>query len=514
MSRLSMQILIIFLFCLAAGATAISSERAIKYTAQELIEKIIESENKIKDVQAEYLFFEPVTNLPLLYAHWAYQPDKELIAGLKFRRAGSNLGYMISTKHHFCLDEEQHFYNYRNEIQKGIEHLLIRPAKLFDLDAFRVYMTPNSLLGFDISCGSRRSFGRSLQQAPKVILRERAEEINGHNCYLLEAVGIKNPEFSYDVRAWIDIARDFRPLRVEIFYNTMFGGRKYQPFERLSRRIYDIRLRKIEGIWFPIEGERDNFTYEDVLPPELQGLTKEQVRQKFSERELEEIAQKIKRVAVLSVPTRKTIVDVDSIRLNQGIEPEKFIIKPPIGCKVFDEIEDKQYTVENAEGTHLEFEVSFLKLKRFAPPEFMKVVYPDTLIGCRLQDLNQLKIDLDLDQFKGKPLLLCIWDMQQRPSRAFIKELAGRSKNLEQKGLVTVGIQASKVNYNKLKEWTNINDIPFEIIISETNEQHTQLSWAAKSLPWLILTDHRHIVTAEGFGINELDGKILEWKAY
>ena len=503
-----MQILIIFLFCPGAGETALSSQETMKYTARELIEKIIESENNIKDVQAEYLFFEPDINLPILYAHWSYQPDRELVAGLKFRQAGSNLRYMISTKHHFCLDEKQHFYNYRNEIQKGIEQLLIRPAKLFDMDAFRVYMTPNSLLGFDISCGTRRSFGRSLQQAPKVSLRERTEKIDGHNCYLLEAAGIKNPEFSYDVRAWIDTERDLRPLRIDIFYNTMFGGRKYQPFERLSRRIYYIRLRKIDGIWFPIEGKRDNFTYEDVLPPELEGLTKEQARQKFSERELKEIAQKIEEVAVLSVPTRKTLLDVDSIRLNQGIEPEKFVIKPPIGCKVYDEVEGRQYTVENDEETHLQSEVSFLKLKRFALPDLMKVIYPDTLIGCTLQDLNQLEIGLDSEQFEGKPLLLCIWDMQQRPSRAFIKKLAGRSKNLVHKGYVIVGIHTSKVNENKLKEWTTTNGISFQVIISETNEQHTQLSLAAKSLPWLILTDRRHIVTAEGFGIDDLNDKI------
>jgi len=500
-----MQILIVFLFRLGAGETAISSEGAIKYTAQELIEKIIESENKIKDVQAEYLFYEPDTNLPLLYAHWACQPDKEFIAGLKFKRAGSNLEYSISTKHIFSLDEKQRFYNYRDEIQEGFKQLSIRPAKSFDLDTFTVYLTPNSLLGFYIT---RRSFGRSLQQALKVTLREWTEKIDGHNCYFLEAVGIKKSESSYDFRAWIDINRDFRPLRVDIFYNTMFDGRKYQPFERLNRRIYDIKLRKIDGIWFPVEGKLDNFTYEQVLPPELEGLSEEQARQKFSERELEKLIRKVKNVSLLSIPTRKTIVDVDSVRLNQSIEPEKFVVKPPPGCDVWDEIEDRHYTVENGEGFNLELEVSFLKLKRFAPPEFMRVIYPDTLIGCRLQDLNQLKISLYSDQFKGKPLLLCIWDMQQRPSRAFIKKLAGRGENLEQNGLVIIYFQASKVNENKLKEWVTINDISFHIIISETNEQQTQLSLAAKSLPWLILTDRRHIVTAEGFGIDELDDKI------
>jgi len=504
-SGISLQILIISTLCLGAGETSISSERDIKYTAQELIEKIIESENKIKDVQAEYLFYEPDTNRPILYAHWAYQPDKELIAGIGFRQAESNLGYSISTKYIFSLDEEQRFYNYRNEIQKGFKQLLIHPAKLFDLNMFAVYMTPNSLLGFGFI--KRFSFGQALQQAKKVTITEKTEKIHGHNCSLLEAVGIMNPECGFDVRLWIDIGRDFRPLRVESFYNNI-GGVQYRPFERLNRIIHDIKLKKIDGIWFPIEGKRDNFKYEVVLPPELKGLTEEQVQKKFSEKDLEKIEQKIKEVAVQFGSSRKIIVDVNSIRMNQGIESEKFIVKPPPGCDVWDEIEDKHYTVENGGGTHLEFEVSYSKLKRFTPQEFMKVIYPDTLIDCSLQDLNQFKIFLDSDQLRGKPLLFCIWDMQQRSSRAFIKELAGRSKSLQRQGLAIVGIQASNLNESVLKEWITINDIPFQIIISETNEQHTQLSCAAKSLPWLILTDRKHVVIAEGFSVSEIGDKI------
>ena len=34
------------------------------------------------------------------------------------------------------------------------------------------------------------------------------------------------------------------------------------------------------------------------------------------------------------------------------------------------------------------------------------------------------------------------------------------------------------------------------------------MSWGAHALPWLILTDKKHIVQAEGFGISELDEKI------
>ncbi len=35
-----------------------------------------------------------------------------------------------------------------------------------------------------------------------------------------------------------------------------------------------------------------------------------------------------------------------------------------------------------------------------------------------------------------------------------------------------------------------------------------RFAWGVKSLPWLILTDSRHVVAATGFGLSELDEKI------
>ena len=62
----------------------------------------------------------------------------------------------------------------------------------------------------------------------------------------------------------------------------------------------------------------------------------------------------------------------------------------------------------------------------------------------------------------------------------------------------------------KLDEWIKENDISFPVGIIESDEEQTRFNWAAKALPWLILTDKENIVTAEGFSINELDNKITE----
>jgi len=42
----------------------------------------------------------------------------------------------------------------------------------------------------------------------------------------------------------------------------------------------------------------------------------------------------------------------------------------------------------------------------------------------------------------------------------------------------------------------------------QADEEKTRIDWGVRSLPWLILTDKEHIVTAEGFSVNELNEQI------
>jgi hypothetical protein len=42
----------------------------------------------------------------------------------------------------------------------------------------------------------------------------------------------------------------------------------------------------------------------------------------------------------------------------------------------------------------------------------------------------------------------------------------------------------------------------------KANTAKNRITWGIRSLPWLILTDKKHIVTAEGFSVTELDEKL------
>ena len=69
-------------------------------------------------------------------------------------------------------------------------------------------------------------------------------------------------------------------------------------------------------------------------------------------------------------------------------------------------------------------------------------------------------------------------------------------------------VQAAQIGENTLKEWINKSDIPFPVSVITAVIEKAPFTWGVRSLPWLILTDRRHIVTAEGFGLDELDAQI------
>jgi len=131
-----------------------------------------------------------------------------------------------------------------------------------------------------------------------------------------------------------------------------------------------------------------------------------------------------------------------------------------------------------------------------------------TLPVRRLRRLDDLQIEFDIDQAKGRIILLCLFDLNQRPSRRCILQLGKRAQELKAKGVAVVAIQASKVDENALNDWVNKYDVPFPVGMVQGDEKETRFAWGVKSLPWLILTGGNHIVRAEGFGLSELDGEI------
>ncbi|MBN2131671.1 MAG: hypothetical protein JW741_19385 [Sedimentisphaerales bacterium] len=126
-------------------------------------------------------------------------------------------------------------------------------------------------------------------------------------------------------------------------------------------------------------------------------------------------------------------------------------------------------------------------------------------LGAKLPGLNMLLDDADA-LIRDKAVLVCFFDMQQRPSRYCVRALAKRAEELNGKGIAVVIVQASKINEDKLNEWAGSYDIPFPTGVIQGDVEETRFTWGVQSLPWLILTDKDHIVRAEGFRLDELAG--------
>jgi hypothetical protein len=128
-----------------------------------------------------------------------------------------------------------------------------------------------------------------------------------------------------------------------------------------------------------------------------------------------------------------------------------------------------------------------------------------SLKGRPLPSFEGLRPGFDPNRAAGRRLLVCLWDMNQRPSRRMVDELAKRADGLKAAGAQVVLAQISKVDVNDLATWLKARNVPFHAVTATVNEPPLRQRWAYRALPWLILTDPNHVVGEEGFSLDQLD---------
>lgn len=173
-------------------------------------------------------------------------------------------------------------------------------------------------------------------------------------------------------------------------------------------------------------------------------------------------------------------VRIAEVKINKTLPEDLFEIEFKEGLTVYDMRSGKFYT-------HIDI--------------------PPSLIGKPLPKTTRLGINLATDQTEDKMILVCFFDMEQRPSRNCLRQLCKRAQELKTKDIVVVAVQASTIEQNSLNEWIKKIDIPFPIGMIQGDEEKLRFTWGVKSLPWLILTDKNHIVCSSGFSVTELDNK-------
>ena len=135
------------------------------------------------------------------------------------------------------------------------------------------------------------------------------------------------------------------------------------------------------------------------------------------------------------------------------------------------------------------------------------------LAGKGLPELEKLGLKIGEKDLAGKHVLVCFWDVDERPSRNCVRMLGSRSEGLGAGGVVVCGVHAKSADDEALAKWIERFNITFENSVLSKDAEATLASWGVRSLPWLILTDIQHVVRKEGFNLAELDSLIEELDA-
>lgn len=129
--------------------------------------------------------------------------------------------------------------------------------------------------------------------------------------------------------------------------------------------------------------------------------------------------------------------------------------------------------------------------------------YP-SLVGKPLPDLQAFGIEANRDP--ARSILVCFFDMQQRPSRSYIRQLGARAQDL-----VIVAVQTEDVGEAVLRDWVEQRSIPFPVGRITGDAESIRRQWGVRALPWLVLAGPDHVVRAEGFTLDQLDKKVSQY---
>ena len=129
-----------------------------------------------------------------------------------------------------------------------------------------------------------------------------------------------------------------------------------------------------------------------------------------------------------------------------------------------------------------------------------------SLMGGPLPDLAV--VNLSAAAPTNQPVLLCLFDAGQRPSRHIVQSLEQQTAALRQKNVTVLGVQAAIIDDDSFNAWKSSGTVSFPV--GRVTEKAAKTRWATEvsALPWFILADANHRVVAEGFSLDDLDAQI------
>lgn len=329
------------------------------------------------------------------------------------------------------------------------------------------------LWGFFHGYGNLERVDAIVRKAKELLVRDRLGKAGESRCYIIDAV---TEHGKYVL--WLDPERGHNIVKAQFLQREGDLDWNYEPISKGESRhqsMRNIRLEKIDGLWVPVEADYES-----------------------------------KRTGA-NARQHKGHVKRTEVKLNPEFGPDAFAANDiadwaPVELLGSYPIEGRPWyywhegQVVDYQGRAVEY-----KVKRAEEP---------VLIGKGLPGWETLRLDIDERELEGKRVLVCICDMNEMSSWYLVADLVDRHEKLKQKGIMTVVVQVPKLPAGTLKEWEKKGrtmpwPLPFNVNMADEAVVRARKEWGVRCLPWLVLTDSEHVVTAEGFHLPLLLGKPL-----
>jgi hypothetical protein len=303
---------------------------------------MIDSERAIQNVQCSFSAVVLEKHFLNYEYAWGYEAGKEFMRGKEYYTQTTDPADNVvvrTTNVETAFDGERSYFLRHDwdHIQAGLPSR--GGVRAFDGSAFTEIITPHVLMGYFAREKGRLSCGEAIRQAEAYSLKPQMETIDGHLCYVLEALGVEYdpevPTLGWDFRVWIDPQRGFRPLQAEK-YVAIEGENRWKV---LNQRVDSIVLKDIGGTWFPVAGTSHHFGVKSLSPPP--GMSRDEFDALPPGKRAQEGVFELEDARL----TRRVQVDPESVRINKGIPPESFVVTFPLGCRVYDEFIQSGYVV-------------------------------------------------------------------------------------------------------------------------------------------------------------------------
>ena len=308
-----------------------------------------------------------------------------------------------------------------------------------------------------------------LRQARNVSVQDERDEIKGSACYVIDAV---TEHGKYTL--WIDpnhgynIAKAMVRKKEHQLFSKKPPSRNYVSLEVIE----NVRFQQIDGVWVSMEADfKYDGNYTDGYFSKSKGH--------------------IKRTEVILNPDHNALGSFVPDDIKNGSRVH--IVQVPGMTYTWQR--DKKFIMDEWDGR-----------TRYVPEDWSIRAG----VGRPLPEFEGIDLDINIKDLSDKAILLCFFDMNQRPSQNCIQKLNTRVKELTAKDVAVAAVQASKVDKAKLNNWIKKYNVTFPVGMVKGDQEKIRFTWGVRSLPWLILTDKWRIVRVEGFGIDMLEEKIKQ----